>query len=53
MSEVENPKENNVKLKQREANREALMMATAMVRDADFDSLFGDMANEQVQRIVR
>lgn len=29
-------------LKQRETNRKALEMAAAMVRDADFVSLFGD-----------
>ena len=34
-----------VKIKQREANRIAMAMAAAMVRDADFYSLFGDLAD--------
>lgn len=32
-------------LKQREANRKALEMAAAMVRDADFTSLFDDLGD--------
>lgn len=32
-------------LKQREANRKALEMAAAMVRDADFCSLFDDLGD--------
>jgi hypothetical protein len=34
-----------MKLKQREANRQALESAAAWVRDADFDQLFEDPGN--------
>jgi hypothetical protein len=34
-----------VALKQRDANREALEMAAAMVRDADFEALFADLGD--------